>query len=199
MSVEDEDRGFPTQIWYGPGLPCRMCGRQPWNTFEVAMRPPEGWVSSEEYSAKVAEWRCGVTGSVEAADEDGVPSMPARAEAFCCDCGHRWWSRHPAALRAAVVAHGGRGSDAVTLSWEEVEEEREWAAMNEECMDMLEAHRARAAEAAARLRIRTALERFHVAEVAPEPDPAEHRFLGGTCLYCGREQRLAERFAWRCG
>jgi hypothetical protein len=54
MNVQD---ALPARIWYAPGLPCRKCGRQPWNAFQVATRAPEGWASSKEYSEEVAE--CG--------------------------------------------------------------------------------------------------------------------------------------------
>lgn len=64
MNVQD---ALPARIWYAPGLPCRQCGRQLWNTFQVATWAPERWAASKEYSEEVAEWRCGVTGELEAA------------------------------------------------------------------------------------------------------------------------------------
>jgi hypothetical protein len=198
--MDASSRPLPEEIWYVPGLPCRKCGRTEWNTFQIATRPPPNRGSSGgEYSDTVTEWRCGVTGRVDAdrADEQGI----VQVQAFCCDCGHLWWSRHPAARRYArrVRAHCANPDlHGVFASWEQVESENEWTALNDECRQMLHDHRERAARRAAELRVARLLEHYSVSAEPGYAGPRDHRFVAGRCFECGREQYLAERFGWPC-
>lgn len=112
-----------------PRLPCRRCGKQPWNTSVIAMGYPDG---DPRYDAHVTEWWCGITGRTEErAVGLGFPVLTA--EAACLDCGHIWWSRHDAAVEAAeALAHGPtRAEPPITLKdfYRVWENEDDWEEM----------------------------------------------------------------------
>ena len=193
---------LPSSIRYVDGLACKKCGHTSWNTFSIATTSPFPWPSDKEWEEKTTRWNCGVTGEMK---ENGsaIGEVRFEVEAFCCDCGQRWWSRDRRAIRMVR----GDEIDVSTIvnleqlyaEWEaNPEDDPTWSAANEECAAMLARLHEMEREASERQKIEQKLAAYATNELPLDLALPRHWFIDGYCIRCGKPQQLAERFGWNC-
>jgi hypothetical protein len=187
---------LPGHVYFVADLACAMCGKTSWNTHPMFLKRGPGQRKRVE---SVTEWRCGVTGEYRAS-----PNMDEAitAKAFCCDCGHQWWSAHRNAVKAALSLN--RETSPAIDPFRPFDEQEvvlstiDWELEQDECERMLSQWHDKARLEAERARIQALLAEYHTGESDPEPGAPRHRFASGFCDICLHSEALIQRFGWSC-